>query len=333
MNIIFNIMGGGIENNGGSDTIVRSANTLTELGHEVTIIDTEAPRYTWGPIKARHVVIHCDNNWKYVGNTDVIVATGFGTVRKMLHLPIRYKAMFHWIRGWETWHYPEAYIKSIVLNYPTIKLVNSTQLQNKLASCGLRSQIVIPGYDLDKFSVLDVRDNNEQIILGGLYSEGKKRSGKRTEWIIKTAKQLKKKHNVKLWMYGLHENPHIDIIDRYFTNPTDRQKNEIYNYINIWLAPTELEGLHRPPAEAMLTKCPVVGTNAELSGLSDYLIHGHTGLVSQNNLTDFIRCTEELILSPVTRKMFGYNARQTVLSLGSRQTNMQKMVNVFSQHC
>ena len=38
------------------------------------------------------------------------------------------------------------------------------------------------------------------------------------------------------------------------------------------------EGLHLPPAEAMMTECAVVGTEAELSGIQDYIIPDETGL-------------------------------------------------------
>ena len=39
MRITFNLINCGLGNNGGTQTIVRSANTLRELGHDVFIID------------------------------------------------------------------------------------------------------------------------------------------------------------------------------------------------------------------------------------------------------------------------------------------------------
>ena len=62
------------------------------------------------------------------------------------------------------------------------------------------------------------------------------------------------------------------------------EKNDFYNYVDIWLSPSMSEGLHLPPAEAGLTACPTVATTAELSGMQDYVIHRKTGMVTANNL-------------------------------------------------
>lgn len=328
MKITFNVSGCGLENNGGSITIIKSANTLVNLGHEVTIIDHRDNEYTWGVVKAKHKIVR---NKDDIPNADVIIATGFSTVRRMLHWPKRCGKKFHWIRGWEIWNYPEWYIKEHILHYPVIRFVNSIQLRQKLVSCGIDSYIIRPGYDFDEFSILNIR-NEKEIVLGGLYCNGKKRNGKRTEWIIETAKKLKEKYKIKLWMFGQENNPGIDIIDRYFKDPTPALKNEIYNVVNIWLAPTGLEGLHMPPAEAMLTSSAVVGTNAELTGMVDYLVHEETGLVAGNTLDCFVESTKRLINCPGLRKDLGEAGRLKVMSLGSREDNMEKMIEALKQN-
>lgn len=328
MKITFNVVGCGLENNGGSITILKSANTLIDLGHEVTIIDHRDNEYTWGVVKAEHKIIKSKED---IPDADVIIATGFSTVRKMLHWPDRCGKKFHWIRGWETWNYPEWYIEKKILQYPVTKLVNGIQLQEKLARCGVEAHLVRPGYDFEDFSLLNVRGKDSKIILGGLYCTGRKRKGKRTDWILKAAEQLKKKHsNLELWMYGLPDKPSLNVIDRYFKNPTPTLKNQIYNLCDIWLAPTMLEGLHMPPAEAMLTLCPVVGTNAELSGMSDYLVPCITGIRAENNLTSFVVSIEKLIKHPDLRMCLGGTGRSKIMGLGNRETNMQKMVEVLN---
>lgn len=325
MRITFNVLNCGLENNGGSITIIDSANTLVDMGHEVTIVDNQDIRYTWGGLKAEHRIIKGKAD---LPDADAVISTGFATVRKMLHFPDRCGKKFHWIRGWETWNYPEWYIEKTLLCYPVTRLVNGIQLQQKLAGLGIESYLVRPGYDFGKFSCLNARKDNDQVILGGLYSNGKKRRGKRTGWILKAVKRLKKNHNVKLWMFGQEANPGIGVIDRYFKEPSAWLKNEIYNACDIWLAPTELEGLHMPPAEAMLTECPVVGTNAELSGMVDYLGHNKTGRVTDNGLESFVSHAEALIKSKCLRRRLGKQARRTVLALGDRKTNMERMVEV-----
>lgn len=329
MKITFNVLNCGLENNGGSDTIIKSANTLVDLGHEVILLGNQDIRYTWEPIKAEHIKVKGIKDKKELPSADVVISTGFATVRKMLHFPDRCGKRFWWIRGWETWNYPEAYIRNTLLQYPVTKIVNGIQLQEKLEKLGVKSHLVRPGYDFNAFSCLNIRGKNEQIILGGLYSNGKKRKAKRTDWIFKAVERLKQDHDIKLWMFGVGKLKH-DGIDRYFREPSPNLKNLIYNQCDIWLAPTELEGLHMPPAEAMLTECPVIGTNAELSGMSDYMgfIWGET--VAENNIDAFIDKIEDLIKFPKIRSLVGILSRKNVLRLGDRKTNMQKMVEVLN---
>jgi glycosyltransferase involved in cell wall biosynthesis len=69
----------------------------------------------------------------------------------------------------------------------------------------------------------------------------------------------------------------------------------LFNHVDIWLATSMLEGLHMPPAEAMITGCPVVGTDAEMSGTEDYLVHNKTGIVTNNDVISFIKGVEKLV--------------------------------------
>jgi glycosyltransferase involved in cell wall biosynthesis len=217
-------------------------------------------------------------------------------------------------------------------------MVNGIQLQQKLAGYGVASHLVRPGYDFGQFNCLNARNGSDQVILGGLYNTGKKRSGKRVDWIFEAVRKLKQEFNVNLWMFGVEKlsvsgDKAYDesrlYIDEYKQLPSPETKNEIYNQVDIWLAPTELEGLHKPPAEAMLTECPVVGTDAELSGMSDYLTHNETGLVADNNLESFIDQVRILVADKELRRRLGKQARQNVLVLGDRKANMLKMVGVL----
>lgn len=326
MRIIFNLLNCGLANNGGSDTIVRSANTLVDLGHRVTIVDNINCSYTWGAIKAEHRNVR---NPADIPDADAVISTGFKTVVESLSFPAQCGKRFHWIRGWETWTYPEPYIVNTILRYPVTRMVNGIQLQKKLAGYGVASHLVRSGYDFGQFSCLNARNGSDQVILGGLYNTGKKRSGKRMDWIFEAAKRLKQELNITLWMFGIDKKLKSESTAAYFQEPSLQTKNQIYNQVDIWLAPTVLEGLHKPPAEAMLTECPVVGTEAELSGMSDYLVHNKTGLVADNNLESFVEQVRLLVADKELRRRLGKQARQAVLALGDRKTNMQKMIEVL----
>ena len=47
MKILFNAISSGLGNNGGSNTCILSANTLTDLGHDVTILDSGKNKNDW----------------------------------------------------------------------------------------------------------------------------------------------------------------------------------------------------------------------------------------------------------------------------------------------
>lgn len=327
MRILFNLMNTGLGNNGGSLTLIKSANTLVGLGHDVIVIDSGINQNSWIPLNCNHIII---KNPSEIPDADVIIATGMKSIDSTNQSKIENK--YIWIRGWELWVYPEETLVQTFRNSPCKKLVNSLCLQNKLMKYGIDSYLVRPGYDFDELYPKGHRNlpAHNFINIGGLFNRGKKRAGKRTEWILEVLKMLserEKEYKIGLWMYGTEEvGPSGNI--RYFSNPQTSQKNDIYNAIDIWLAPTNLEGLHIPPAEAMLTKCPVVGTCVEMNGM-DYLFNYKTGLISYDNLESFYNKVVELIKDRDLRNKLGNNGREMILSLGDRKENMRRMISIL----
>jgi len=326
MNIIFDLRNTGLGNQGGSATLVNCANTLFKLGHKVYVVDSMKNQHTWTPLLAKHVI-------NRLPDADVIIATGYQSVRATVKAPTRCGVKFHYIRAWETWQMPEQAIVKNILQQPTIKIVNGIGLQKKLKSYNIDSKIIRPGYDFEDFYP-EIKKTSPpiSIILGGVYRTGKFAHIKRTDWILKAATKIKKKRkDIELWMFGTEPNPKHSVIDKYFRSPSKEDKQYFYNMVDIFLAPTKQEGLHIPPAEAMLAECAVVGTNAELSGMKDYLIHEKTGLVSENNLQSFSTNVERLVINENFRKKLGVHGRVKIIEIGDRISNMKKMVEYFKE--
>jgi glycosyltransferase involved in cell wall biosynthesis len=330
MRIIFNMMNCGLGLNGGSQTVVLSANTLSRLGHEVYIIDSGRHKYTWDVIEVPHIIVRKNSD---IPDSDAIIATGYGTVKSTIELPTRTGNKYIWIRGWELWKMSEKKIVSKILNTPLIKLVNSVGLQRKLASYDIKSQIIRPGNDFKNFRVLNKRQNNELIRLGGLYHKNHKT--KNTDWIIKAIEILHSENkNISINLFGTDKfSPKKYFYDKYYQQPNKREKEKIYNHTDIWLSPTNLEGLHIVPQEAMLTECPVVGTLAPLSGMQDFLYHNVTGLVANINFESFLNNLRKLIYNTDLRRKLGIAARIKILELGSREDNMIKLVKYMEAQC
>lgn len=325
MKIIVNMIGVGAGNNGGSHSLIQSANTLKDLGQDVIIIDGGPSKYTWDKIKVPYIKVKDVNDV----TGDVIIATGTNSINSTNKSKIQKK--YNWIRGWEIWNVPENRLVNILKESKCKKIVNSICLQKKLKSFKIDSTIIRPGHNFNEIYPLNIRDNNnKRIIIGGLYNEGTKRAKKRTNWIFEAYDILKKKYEIELYMFGSDGVPKHNV-DKYFKSPDIKTKNEIYNKIDIWLSPSELEGLHITPAEAMLTECAIVGNNSEMSGTEDYLIDHETGLISENNFKSFLSNIELLINHKTMRKEFGKAGREKVMSLDNRQENMKKLIKLLKE--
>ncbi len=320
MKIIFDLRSTGLGNGGGSYTLIKSGNVLVDLGHEVIFIDSGKNQHTWTKLKAKHLIIKNINN---VPSADFIIATGYNSVSKTVMAPVKCGRKLHWLRGFELWVMSEKKIINNIFKAPTIKLVNSIGLQNKLLQYNINSHIIYPGNDFEDLFPLNLRNTNK-IILGGLYHT--KHMTKRSRWILKAVNILKKKYNIELHMFGTNPKPNISIIDNYIQSPTIKEKNKFFNKIDIFLSPTELEGLHIVPQEAMLTGCPVIGTNAELSGMQDYLKHNYNGLISDNNFQSFLKNIIILIKDKTLRHKLSINTIKTIKDLGDREYNMKKLI-------
>jgi glycosyltransferase involved in cell wall biosynthesis len=331
MKIIFDLRNVGLGNNGVSFTLIKSGNTLVDMGHEVIFVDSGRNQHTWVPLKADHRIIKQKSKLPVA---DFIIATGYKSVVETVMAPPHVGRKFHYIRGWETWQYNENDIIKKILKAPTVKLVNGLCLQNKLKSLGFDSHLIRPGYDFDKLKPIKVKKDPNVVVIGGLNKQGRHANNKRTSWVLETVKSLKRKYGkkIQLYMFGMDGLSSTTSVDKYIRNPSIEEKNELYNKVDIWLAPSLLEGLHMPPAEAMITECPVIGTNAEMSGTIDYLEHMNTGIVTNNDIQSFIQGTKELVDNPKLRKKLGKNARLKILEIGNRRSNMEILVDLLEKY-
>jgi glycosyltransferase involved in cell wall biosynthesis len=213
-------------------------------------------------------------------------------------------------------------------------VVNSICLHNELLRHGdYPSHIIRPGYDFDQLYPKSIRQFNPVPIIGGLYRAGIHGNRKRTEWLFQTVYALRSAgRDFKFWMMGSEKQPNNPMIDRYLRQPSMVEKNDFFNYVNIWLAPTMSEGLHLPPAEAGLTGCPSVTTTAPLSGTQDYIIHNRTGIVTSNNLESFIAGVDLMFRHPKKQKEYTNGILERLSEIGDRKKNMQKMVDLFERY-
>ena len=271
-------------NNGGSQSIIRMAIELHNLGNDVKILLDGSNRFDWfGGFD--YLLKYIDSNIDeiYWPKCDVIIATGCGTVKSTLYYPhVGLNNKFYWIRGHETWAMSE---DDLFKNYKSglNLLVNSEWLKEMIFKrCGVGSKIQYPGYiSIDNYEILTIY--NERINLGALYYADK--LTKRFDQVVNIAIELKKIKMInKLILFGNKpitsyyvENLVVNNIPyKFLLKPTYEEKIKLMKECNIWLATTELEGLHIPPIEAGLCGCNLVVKGLYSSGINDYAIDNVT---------------------------------------------------------
>lgn len=232
MRILFNATGCGLGNNGGTRTIVRSAEALQALGHEV-IIQARRNGYTWHqhdvPVRA-----NVDSVWD--------VAVRVSVWDDKLHAQA--KRQVWWLRGWERWVYGDLALKQRLKEWAARHSImcNAAHLCAGLAEVGIESRLCYAGLDLDFWGD---QCRPRTTMVGGVVNH--RHRTKRSDLVITLC---------DAWLEGDHGALEV---------------REFYNGCRIWLAPSELEGFHQCPAEAALCGALVVGYSGPHSGTGDWL--------------------------------------------------------------
>jgi hypothetical protein len=296
---VFNLHNVGLGNNGGSRTLIRSAETLQELGVDTCFYSNTPNNYTWHrfDVPVIRKPIKCD----------VIVATGYGSVAETL----RYKCdkKFYYIRGFELW---QASVNRLLKSYRSLKcIVNSEWLQKILLNNHIKSELIYPGLDFDDMS----NDINDSRTLGGLYHS--RHTTKRHTDIIAVAKHLGCK---------------CLLLNRDLQNGSPQQVRDFYHTTGVWMAPTELEGLHNPPMEACLHGNVLVRTDHAKCGMEDYSNTSNSLIYRARDIVGAAECVKQLLDDVVLRKKLRA-AMVTVLQhkIGTRQKNMTRLIDIFQK--
>ena len=299
MRIVFDLHNVGLGNNGGSRTLIKCAETLSLLGIDVIMYSNVPSKYTWHQPAINYV------QGSRMPNSDIVIATGYDSVRHVLSAKARKK--YYYIRGFERWRTSES---KLFQSYKALHcIVNSQWLYSLLKSKKIPSSIIYPGLDFKKFKDLGLPRNHG---FGAIYS--KQHLTKRYRDAIAIQK-----------MTGLV----LQSLNKDISNVNDTEMNIWYSTVGIWFAPTELEGLHNPPMEAALAGCPLVCTDHPRSGMQDYAIHKKTALVyPAGNIRVAIKYIEKLLDDKKLRQTLNKNMVDLLhKKIGSRKSNMRKLID------
>ena len=255
---------GGLSPNGGSKTILLSADALRGLGHEVCVV-TRSDKFDWfkHPKPVKNIPL----------NTDVCIAVSASDIKPMLtRMPKRAKA-FWWCRGIESWAMPKKKIIKLAAKIPT--LVNSEGLQTWFKNKGVDTTVVYQGIDVNLWKDENIRGGR---IIGFLVSN---KPSKHFDVVEKIVRLLGSDYEYVGYGGKKSQDSHtLGFTSRNFlyfkTGIKHPELLRIYNMADTWVATSTKEGLHNCPLEAALCGCSVVYPDAILGGCGDHCVDGKT---------------------------------------------------------
>jgi len=306
VNIYFHASGpkSGLDNNGGSRTILKSAEVLRELGHHVDVV-ASYDAFTWfshpKPIK------------QVPEGDGVVVAVSARDVKNAVKYA-RGKPVYWWIRGKELWQMPE---EKLIQRAKWVNcIVNAEHLRDWLKSHGVKSKLCYAGIDdlwepegddLWDMAGFKASENIQDPIVVGC---------------LKNMHHPTKRWDMCLDLLGRLDEKRFKVIHTGAPDKTEEQMREIYQKCDIWFAPSELEGFHNVPLEAGLCGCLVVCRRSPRGGCRDYATE------ETAHLFDTIEEAVEAILRPDFRKIPRF-FQYAWPKIGSRHSNMEKFVGIL----
>ena len=275
MKIIFNLIGCNLGNNGGSQTIIRMAEELKNIGHDV-IVATVKNNFTW--FQPSEGLIKLYNNIEEVPECDFIIATACSTVKSTLQypkLPIGRK--LYWIRGYETWAMTKSELAKGYTSGLTLLVNSEWQKEFLYSEFNVESKIQYSGVPISEIRRLKVDfPHNEKFIIGALYNP---RPMKRFDDVLDICNMAYKMDLAKEFIFfgdsqfDFEKNNIFKLPITYHEKPSMKRKIEMMSKCDIWLSTSINEGLHIPPLEAGLSGCLLVARNLRSSGVSDYAVN------------------------------------------------------------
>lgn len=293
-----------IGNNGGSRTILKSAEVLREIGHRCDVV-SKKDTFTW----SKHPPCIKDVS----SDTDALIAVSARDVDKMCKkFPNHNK--YWWIRGIEKWQFQE---KELVEKAKKVKcIVNAMHVKNWLAEYGISSTLCYSG--MDDWSDFKIgRKKDGKTTIGCLYNKLHKTKG----W--NSFKELANEWGRENFTYVAFGNdtPNAPWLNCLVKQPSRLELERLYNICDVWFSDSTLEGFHNVPAEAAMCGCLVMCNDKTHNGMGDY---------ADEDTARIFHSKEEMF-----EQSFDFSKVEKMKALiaekiGTREQNMKKLVEVCS---
>ena len=282
---------GGFSPNGGSRTIILSAEELRKQGHTVDLVGKD--KFTW---------FGHPKTLMRTPKADALVAVSISDVISVMKNKQDCQKAY-WARPLERWQTAPELAYHILRKFTRRggKIFSNSKWQrDKFMRHGIPTQLQYAGLDFDRWE--DKRA--PRAFIGGLYNKSHK--SKRTDLCNKAMDEM----GEKFLMLG-----------KTIKNPTHEEIVAFYNKCLIWFAPVEREGFHNCPAEANLCGALVVCNREKKNGM-DYATDETA--MRYNTFEEAIECLRNPDLSKI-EKMQKYIRKH----IGSRKDNMEEFAEAL----
>ncbi|MDD3312389.1 glycosyltransferase [Pseudodesulfovibrio sp.] len=306
-------------NESGSRHVVRLANLLADMGHEVRLTCTEAFGYDLGEVRAERAYSPLLRDGE-VPDADAVVAVSWCVTGKVAALPPSKGAKFAWLEDFgSSTGASEAVIGS--WRQPVHLVAASRRLEEAAAAHASRRATCIPcGVDFDLFRPGDRRmPGPDGPVLGGWIEPP---PGGGFADLLAVAEILRGRGvPARLKLFGTGPRPDALPADaEYLCRPSRAERAEAMRACHFWLALDGGEGTPVPALEAMA--CGATPVCADSGGLRDYCLDGETGfLVEAGDAAGAADRISGLLRDPDLWGRLVTNGLDHVRAMGSEREN------------
>jgi glycosyltransferase involved in cell wall biosynthesis len=208
---------------------------------------------------------------------DVVVATAWQTAELVATLPPAKGRGCYLIQGLETWSGGEQRVDA-TWRLPLRRLFIAEWLFDRASAMHLDDCYRIPAaIDTGRFrSTVPIDERPPRIAM--LYSTASGKGGADGIAALEVARRVVPK--LEAVLFGVSRRPTgLPEWIEYVQDPPQAELVEhVYNGSALYLCPSQSEGWHLPPAEAMACGCAVVST--DIAGVREYALHQQTAMLS-----------------------------------------------------
>ncbi|WP_158946575.1 glycosyltransferase [Pseudodesulfovibrio cashew] len=322
-----NFLNDGHRNCGGCLQLIKYANLLCDMGHEVFLTYTHSFSFDLIEVKAERVYSP-ELRGSEVPDCDAVICSSWSMARKLADLPPSKGAKFAYLQDFENW---SGTSEGIIGNWrqPVHLIAVARYLVDAARNHASKKAARIPyGIDFDIFRPGNKPPLGEGVVIGGLYNTMPR---KRFADLLAVVEAVRGKDvPVKLEIFGAAERPAILPEDAgYLSYPSREALREMMTRCHVWLAMSEQEGLHIPPMEAMA--CGAVPVCTDIGGMRDYCLDRETGYrVDVGDIDTAAGRIAGLYRDPVLWQGLSGAAVDHIRAMGSDRENAARMVEHFA---